>query len=118
MDDERYQPLREVSPPEPVTLDLAAMYGPRRHRWGQATPLWARSKGFAPTHSDAGVVEGCVMSVYGDWWVYCRTTLCTSDGVGLRDVGLLLPPDYVHRPAPVRADRPAPGTDRRGRTDG
>jgi hypothetical protein len=94
MDDPRYSPVRPIDPHQPVTVDLAS-FGPRRIRWGQDTPQWVRANGFRPDRGLPAVAEASILSMYGDWWVYCRTNLTDTRGRVLREVGLLLPSDCV-----------------------
>jgi len=90
----RYAPVRPIEPHRPVTIDLTG-YGPRRIRWGTDTPQWVRAAGFRPDHDMPAVAEANILSMYGDWWVYCRTGLVDARGRVLREVGLLLPSDAV-----------------------
>jgi hypothetical protein len=94
MDTAKFQPLRTIDPPRPVTADLRE-FGPRRIRWGTDTPQWVRSRGFRPDKDVPAVAEFSVLSMYGDWWVYCRTNLVTAGGQVLREIGLLLPSEFV-----------------------
>jgi hypothetical protein len=95
VDDPHYSPTRPVVPPRPVTVDLTKAFGPRRLRWGKETPIWLRANGFEPAADVPAVVEDCVLSMYGDWWVHCRTPLLSRRGQLVKEVGLLLPPDWV-----------------------
>lgn len=95
MDDPRFAPVRPIDPPRPVAVDLRQAFGPQRIRWGTDTPQWVRAYGFRPDKNIPAIAEFSVLSMYGDWWVYCRTNLTGARGEVLCEVGLLLPPEYV-----------------------
>ena len=95
VDELRYSPVRSVVPPRPVTVDLSQMFGPRRLRWGLATPLWVRANGFRPDRDVPALVQDSMLSMFGDWWVYCSVPLLSARNQLVKEVGLLLPPDLV-----------------------
>lgn len=96
--DARYETIRTVrtiDEPRPVVVDLAG-FGARRVRWGVETPQWVRAEGWRPEQGVPAVAELQVLSMYGDWWVYCRTDLVSGRGEVLcAGLGLLLPSTAV-----------------------
>ena len=95
VDDIRHTPLRPIDPPRPVAVDLTE-FGPRRVRWGSDTPQWTRASGWRPDRAVPAIAEWQMLSMYGDWWVYCRTDLVNARGESLHsEVGLLLPSSAV-----------------------
>jgi hypothetical protein len=88
-------PSRPLTPPQPVVADLASCFGPRRLRWGQETPLWARSGGFRVDREAPGTTTEWLISEVGDWWAVATVRLSSSNGLLVREVGLLLPATAV-----------------------
>lgn len=86
-------------PDQPVLLDLRA-FGPKRMGWGVSTPLIVRSQGWEPTTATPATVQGCVQSMYGDWWVYVEVPLRSAVGGLLATSGMLLPPSVVSAVSP------------------
>ena len=100
-----YRAIRPARVPEQqVWLNLRA-YGPKRVGWGTATPLIVRSQGWEPTTATPATVQGCVQSIYGDWWVYVEVPLRSGVGEVLASCGMLLPPSVVSA-VPPSARRP------------
>lgn len=80
----------------PVVLDMT-WFGPRRVRWGEDTPAWARAAGFRPDREVDAEVEESLMSSCGDWWTYLRVPLLSGRGEPLKVVNMLVPPEWIRR---------------------
>lgn len=95
--DAPYQPIRPITPPRSVIVDLGT-FGPRRLHWGRETPLWARANGWRPTAATAALAVDNVMTCWGDWLVHLQVPLISTRGEQIGEAGVLVPPDWV-RPA-------------------
>jgi hypothetical protein len=91
-----YAVCRVFDQPQPVLVDLAALWPPVRVRWGLETPLRVRNRGLQADRFAEGLLHEWWLTAFGDWvgWTTFQVVL---DG-RMRELA---------QPVPAAALRPA-----------